>query len=193
MKNLGALLCMISALVGSVFSYKCHSCYCRNSTTCNETEIECIGSQCMTACQYFNIGENNTFKTIYRGCANETLCGTKGSAMVTNMKFRFNVFCCTGHLCNNQSYELPAENVTINGVKCPSSLCMGTLEECKSDKEVNCTGSMDRCLDYRAKVINPVGVVEEYSNKGCVNSDCCLHNFGNTIGIQEIHREYLKC
>ncbi|KAM4015194.1 phospholipase A2 inhibitor NAI-like [Anomaloglossus baeobatrachus] len=183
---------MTSSLVGSDSSYKCFSCWSYNSTTCNVSATECLGDRCMTASQYFNIGDK-TFKSVYRGCANKTLCGTKGSGIVKNMKFRFYVFCCTGNLCNNQSYELPLDNLTINGVKCPTALCTGTLEECKSDKEVNCTGSMDQCMDYRAKLKNPDGTVEKYSAKGCVNSDCCRYNFGSNIGFEEIDREYLKC
>ncbi|XP_077113485.1 uncharacterized protein LOC143768717 isoform X2 [Ranitomeya variabilis] len=55
MKNLVALLCVISALVGSVFSYRCMSGVSYNSTTCNVSEIECLAAGCMTVCQYFYI------------------------------------------------------------------------------------------------------------------------------------------
>ncbi|KAM4016938.1 uncharacterized protein ACNLHF_003094 [Anomaloglossus baeobatrachus] len=154
MKNLVALLCIISALVGSVFSYKCFSCFSPNSTTCNQSESECLGDRCMTASQYTFNGEVE-FKSLIKACANETLCGIKGAIARENVKFRFFVHCCTGNLCNTDKYELQEEDPKPNGKKCPSAYCTNTLEDCKSDKEVNCTGSMDRCFDYRAEVINP--------------------------------------
>ncbi|KAM4015052.1 phospholipase A2 inhibitor 31 kDa subunit-like [Anomaloglossus baeobatrachus] len=192
MKNLVALLCVISALVGSVFSNKCHLCWSHNSTTCNVTETECLGDRCMTASQYFN-ADKTVFKSIYKGCANDTLCETKGSGMVEKLNFRFYAHCCTGDLCNNQTYQLHEEDLTPNGKICPTALCLDTLEECETDKKMNCTGSMDRCLEYRAKLRNPDDTVVEYSVKGCVNSDCCNYNFDSIVGFKVLHRELLKC
>ncbi|KAM4015193.1 uncharacterized protein ACNLHF_001840 [Anomaloglossus baeobatrachus] len=192
MKNLVALLCMISALVGSVMSFRCYSCESLTSAKFNMSEIECLGSQCMTASQYFRSGEK-VFKAVYKGCANGTLCGMKGSEVMENIAYRFYVNCCTGELCNTDGYELPEEDPTPNGVTCPSACCNDTLEECKTDKRINCTGSMKQCVDYRAKVFNPDGTVEKYSVKGCINSDCCRFNFDSNIGIKEIQRVHLEC
>ncbi|KAM4016496.1 phospholipase A2 inhibitor gamma subunit B-like [Anomaloglossus baeobatrachus] len=192
MKNLVALLCMISALVGSVSCIRCYSCESRTSTKCNVSETECFGNRCMTACQYFKVGEKE-FTSIYRGCANDTLCGTKGSGIVENMMFRFHLTCCTGELCNTAQYELLEEDPTPNGVICPFACCNNTLEECKSDKMINCTGSMNKCLEYRAKVRIPDGTVKKLSMKGCVNSDCCRYNFDSYIAIEEQQRVLLNC
>ncbi|KAM4015639.1 phospholipase A2 inhibitor gamma subunit B-like isoform 1-T2 [Anomaloglossus baeobatrachus] len=192
MKNLVTLLYMISALVVSVFSYNCYSCSSRNSTTCNDTETECLGDRCMTAYQYVNLYEKKV-NSIYNGCANESLCGAKGSGMVEHVKFKFFAHCCTGNLCNNQTYEPPEDDLTPNGLKCPYSFCIGTLKECKSDKEINCTGSMNQCLEYRATLRNPDGTIANYSAKGCTNSDACQYNFDSKIAFQEIHRALLKC
>ncbi|KAM4015893.1 phospholipase A2 inhibitor and Ly6/PLAUR domain-containing protein-like [Anomaloglossus baeobatrachus] len=192
MKNLATLLYIISALVISVFSYKCYSCCSYNSTTCNVSETECLGDRCMAAFQDFKI-EGNEFKSILKGCANETMCGINGSATAKNSKFLFESHCCKGHLCNNQTYETPEDNLTTNGVTCPLSMCPGTLEDCKSEKEVNCTGSMDRCVDYRGTLKDPNGRESNYSAKGCTNSVACKYNFDSQILTEEIHRVFLKC
>ncbi|KAM4016141.1 uncharacterized protein ACNLHF_002593 isoform 3-T3 [Anomaloglossus baeobatrachus] len=154
MKNLVALLCLVSAHIGS---------------------------------------GKKLYKSIYKGCANETLCGAEGSDLMEIVKFRFYVKCCNGDLCNTDRYQLPKEDPTLNGKTCPSAFCKDTLEECKTEKEINCTGSMDRCYDYRGKVINPDETVEKYSLKGCSNSDTCKYNFDCAIGIVELHRESLIC
>ncbi|KAM4016140.1 phospholipase A2 inhibitor and Ly6/PLAUR domain-containing protein-like isoform 2-T2 [Anomaloglossus baeobatrachus] len=192
MKNLVILLCMISTIDISVFSYKCNFCWSPNSTTCEQSETECLGDQCMTVSQYYNLS-GKIYNSMYKGCANKTLCGTKGFTTVENVKFQFKVNCCIGDSCNNEGYELPKDDPTPNGVKCPSAYCINTLEECKGDKEMNCTGSMDRCLDYRATVRSPYGTDTNYSAKGCANSDCCNYNFDSKIGFEEIHRVLLKC
>ncbi|KAM4015196.1 phospholipase A2 inhibitor and Ly6/PLAUR domain-containing protein-like [Anomaloglossus baeobatrachus] len=192
MKTLVALLCTISALAGSVFSYKCISCMCRNSTTCLESETECLGDRCMAASQYYHLNRKE-LKSFYKGCANETLCEKKGSVIVKDGEFVFGTHCCTGELCNNQVYEIPKEDPTPNGVKCPVSMCLDTLEECKTDKKINCTGSMDRCIDYRATLRIFYGKDTKYSGKGCANSDLCRYNTDSNIGIDEMHRGYLKC
>ncbi|XP_075183701.1 uncharacterized protein LOC142256076 isoform X2 [Anomaloglossus baeobatrachus] len=151
MKNLVASLCLISALVVSALSYKCYSCFATNSTKCNASEIECLGNRCMTTSQYYD-RKVNMFKSILKSCANETMCGTNGSAAMDNIKYRFYAKCCTGDLCNTDGYELIPEDPSPNGVKCPFAYCIGTFEECNSTKEINCTGSMNRCFQYRGQV-----------------------------------------
>ncbi|KAM4015638.1 phospholipase A2 inhibitor and Ly6/PLAUR domain-containing protein-like [Anomaloglossus baeobatrachus] len=192
MKTLVALLCTISALAGSVFSYKCYSCMCRNSTKCQETVTECLGDRCMAASQYYYVN-GKELKSFYKGCANETLCEKKGSGVIKNVKFFMETLCCIGELCNNQVYELPKEDPTPNGVECPFSFCLGTLEECKTDKKIKCTGSMDRCIDYRATLRIEYARDTNYSGKGCVNNDTCRYNIDSNIGLEEIHRGHLKC
>ncbi|KAM4014878.1 phospholipase A2 inhibitor NAI-like [Anomaloglossus baeobatrachus] len=193
MKNLVTLLFMILAFVVSVFSYKCYSCLSKHSTKCNETQqTECIGDRCMTCSQLFYNGEK-MFKSIYKGCANESLCGAEGSDLMENVKYRFYTTCCTGELCNTDTYNLPNEDPTPNGKTCPSAYCKATLEECKTEKEINCTGSMDRCYDYRGKMRNPDDSVDLYSVKGCTNNVTCKYNFDSAIALTEIHRESLIC
>ncbi|CAJ0947463.1 unnamed protein product [Ranitomeya imitator] len=183
MKNLVVLVCVTSALVGSVFSYKCYSCFSRNSTTCNETETECLGDRCMTGSQHaYNNG--TVYNSILKGCANETLCGAKGSAVMENVKYRFYMNCCTGNLCNTDGYELPAEDPTPNGVKCPTAYCKGSFQECKTEKEMNCTGSMDQCFEFRGDTKDPGDTEGKYSVKGCMNSDSCKFNFDCALGFQ---------
>ncbi|CAJ0947465.1 unnamed protein product [Ranitomeya imitator] len=140
--------------LGEVFSYKCYSGFSRNSTTCDESETECLGDRCMTVCQY-SYNNGRMFKSIMKGCANETMCGANGSATVEHIKYRFHINCCTGNLCNSDGYKLPSEDPTPNGVKCPTAYCTGNLQECKSEKEMNCTGSMDQCFEFRSDVIDP--------------------------------------
>ncbi|XP_075184252.1 phospholipase A2 inhibitor gamma subunit B-like [Anomaloglossus baeobatrachus] len=146
----------------------------------------------MTVCQYFHSGEKD-YNSIYKGCANETLCASKGAEMMETIRFRFNAICCTGELCNTAQYEFAEEDPTPNGVMCPTAHCNDTLDECKTDKTITCTGSMDKCVEYRGKVHNPDGSVELYSAKGCANSDCCKYNFDTNIGIEKIHKVLVKC
>ncbi|KAM4014906.1 phospholipase A2 inhibitor NAI-like [Anomaloglossus baeobatrachus] len=191
MKNLLALLFMISAFVVSVFSYKCYSCFSLNSTTCNESQIECLGDRCMTASQFYD-REGDVFKSIFKSCANETLCGTNGSAASENVMFRFHANCCTGNLCNTDRYKILADP-TPNGIKCKSAFCTGKIEECTSDKMMNCTGSMNKCFTFRGKTMDPDLVWNNVSAKGCINDDACKFSFDSAIGVSEGQRQEFIC
>ncbi|XP_075184724.1 uncharacterized protein LOC142256747 isoform X2 [Anomaloglossus baeobatrachus] len=184
MKNLVTLLCMISALVVSALTYKCYSGFSSNSTTCKESEVECLGNRCMTASQYVD-RKGNVFKSILKSCANETFCGTNGSVAIKNAMYRFYVKCCTGHLCNTDGYELISEDPTPNGVKCPSAYFIGTFEKCNSTKEINCTGSMNRCFQYRGQARYPGDTWKNVSAKGCTNYIACKYNFKNIMAVPE--------
>ncbi|KAM4015770.1 uncharacterized protein ACNLHF_002387 [Anomaloglossus baeobatrachus] len=192
MKNLLALLFMISAFVVSVFSYKCNSCFSRNSTTCNESQIECLGDRCMTASQFYD-KEGDVYKSILKSCANETLCGTNGSVAIVNVIFRFYANCCTGNLCNTDGYNILAEDPTPNGVICPTAFCTDETKECTSDKLLNCTGSMKKCFKFRGKALDPSMAWENYSSKGCINDDACKVNFDTAIGVSEGQRQEFIC
>ncbi|KAM4016853.1 phospholipase A2 inhibitor and Ly6/PLAUR domain-containing protein-like isoform 1-T1 [Anomaloglossus baeobatrachus] len=192
MKSLVALLCTISAVVVSVFSYKCYSCISGNSTTCKESEVECLGDRCMTCSQFID-RKHKVLKSILKSCANETLCGAIGSIAIEKVMYRFYAKCCTGNLCNTDEYELPVEDPTPNGVKCPSAYCVGTLEECNSTKEMNCTGSMKNCFQFRGEVQHPGETWHNYSAKGCANNDACKYNFDSAVGLSERPRRELIC
>ncbi|KAM4014874.1 uncharacterized protein ACNLHF_001607 [Anomaloglossus baeobatrachus] len=192
MKNLVTLLCVIAALVGSVFSYKCYSCQSDNSTTCAVTTVNCLSSRCVTACQLFGVDNDNIY-SIYKGCANEILCGTNGSAVAESLNYRMNVQCCSGHLCNHHRYKLPKINLKRNGVKCPSGLHLGTLKEYKSVKKVACTGSMTQCLHYRATLKYPTGQVQNFSVQGCTDRNTCKYYFKRHIGFEVLKQDYLTC
>ncbi|XP_069802891.1 phospholipase A2 inhibitor and Ly6/PLAUR domain-containing protein-like [Dendropsophus ebraccatus] len=185
-------LLVFCALLGSAFPHQCISCVAENSTVCQESEMECIGSRCMTASQHYKNGDKE-FMSIYKGCDNETLCGVSGSVTEDpDVKIRACAACCSGDFCNNENFQRPEEDSTPNGVKCPSAYCAGTTDECESDKEIDCTGSEKQCYDYRGKVMNPDGNVGDYSSKGCINAPGCEHNFACLIKVKEIERK-LKC
>ncbi|XP_075183496.1 uncharacterized protein LOC142255930 [Anomaloglossus baeobatrachus] len=193
MKNLVALLCMVSALVGSVFSHKCYSGMSRMSKTCNVTENECLGDRCMTISQHiFNDGMQ--FWSIMKGCANETVCGANTSeAAAEKIKFQFHSNCCSGEFCNTDEYYLPPVDPTPNGAKCPTCYCSGILEECKCEKVMNCTGSMDHCFDYRQHMVDTGERDEKFSIKGCINPAACKINFKNNIGVNVKESKMEKC
>ncbi|KAM4016423.1 uncharacterized protein ACNLHF_002753 isoform 2-T2 [Anomaloglossus baeobatrachus] len=192
MKSLIASLCFISALVVSALSYKCYSGFSSNSTKCNVSEIDCLGNRCMTCSQYLDRG-GNMFKSILKSCANETMCGTNGSAALENIKYRFYTKCCTGHLCNTDEYQLITEDPAPNGVKCPSVYCIGTFEECNSTKEINCTGSMNRCFYFRGQARYPGDTWKNISAMGCTNYVACKYNFKNAISVPERSGAELIC
>ncbi|KAM4016933.1 uncharacterized protein ACNLHF_003089 [Anomaloglossus baeobatrachus] len=134
MKYLVTLLCLISALV-SALSYKCYSGFLSNSTTCKESEIECLGDRCMTCSQYVD--------------------------------------------------RVIPEDPTPNGLKCSSVFCIGTFEECNSTEEMNCTGSMNRCFQYRGQVQYPGDTWKNVSAMGCINCIACRYNIKNIIAVPE--------
>ncbi|KAM4016143.1 uncharacterized protein ACNLHF_002594 isoform 2-T2 [Anomaloglossus baeobatrachus] len=133
------------------------------------------------------------YKSILKSCANETLCGAKGSALMEKAKYRFYMNCCTGNLCNTDGYGFPTEDPTPNGAKCPTGYCTGSLLECKKDKEMNCTGSMDQCFEYRGDAIDPGHRERTFSVKGCINTDSCKFNFDCAIGVSEVKKKFVNC
>ncbi|XP_075697023.1 protein RoBo-1-like [Rhinoderma darwinii] len=186
-------LIVFCALLGSAFSHQCIYCLSTNSTVCNETEVECIGERCMTGSQYYH-NDDKVFYSIYKGCANESLCGAMGSMTRDfNVKIRIYASCCTGNKCNTDAFQLPAEDPKPNGVKCPSCYSKGTTKECTSTRPMKCTGSEKQCINYRGTVSNPDGSVEKYSVKSCINYDGCLNNFNCLIKVEEQNRVFLKC
>nr|UGY75777.1 sodefrin precursor-like factor C [Plectrohyla sagorum] len=186
-------LLVFCALLGSAFPLNCLSCLSANSTVCEASEMDCPGSQCMTASQYYHNGDK-TFNSMYKGCANESLCGLFGSlTQDPDVKIRVGAVCCSGEMCNIEVFNLPEEDTKPNGVKCPNSYCTGTTEECKSDKDIECTGSETKCIDYRGRVKNPDDSVEDYSAKGCINPEGCFYNFQILIKVEEIKGKLLKC
>ncbi|KAM4016264.1 uncharacterized protein ACNLHF_002666 [Anomaloglossus baeobatrachus] len=192
MKNLVAFVCMIFALVSSVLSYQCYSAFCPNSTTCKENVTECLGDRCMTACQYD--GLSGTYaKSMMKGCAIDTMCGDNGlAAAAEGDVYQFRVNCCSGDLCNTDGCYLPKEDPTPNGVTCPSAYCNGTMDECEPNKEMECTGSMDRCFVLSQRVINEAGEESESFIKGCANPDACKYNF-TEIAVDNEEKKYAKC
>ncbi|KAM4016005.1 uncharacterized protein ACNLHF_002516 [Anomaloglossus baeobatrachus] len=121
MKNLVDFLCIISALVISVFSFTCRFCRSYN-ITCNETEAEC-NNLCMTESIYYysNLLEGISYKRLQKGCANPHVCGKKRSADRESGKFRMSMNCCVGDLCNNDEYdfleEIQKEIITHSNTK----------------------------------------------------------------------------
>ncbi|KAG8541547.1 hypothetical protein GDO81_028544 [Engystomops pustulosus] len=192
MKNLVFLTSMVLALVSGL-SCRCVSCVNKTAPACTEeTEVECLGDECMTVFQYIN-DDGNVTKSIFKGCPDEGKCNKEGSITVGNNKFLFYAECCKRDLCNNQTYQLPANNTRLNGKTCPSCYTVNGTEECVSAKDVACTGSENRCFIYRALIILPDGTVGNYSAKGCTNTFSCEVNFDAAIGVKEIKRDYLWC
>ncbi|KAM3923127.1 phospholipase A2 inhibitor NAI-like [Leptodactylus fuscus] len=172
MKNLLALLCIVHALVTSVFSGKCKSCKSQTST-CEESEIECGKNQCMTLIR--NLERDGVeIKSIEKGCGNERICQTKESITLGNLKYQRYAHCCIGDLCNNDIPHNLEEDRKPNGVNCFSCYVKGTLGGCKGNNVTACLGSETRCMDYRATERTANGAVENYSRAGCANPKVCI-------------------
>ncbi|XP_056400087.1 phospholipase A2 inhibitor 31 kDa subunit-like [Hyla sarda] len=186
-------LLVFCALLGSAFPLKCISCLSKTSTECEgESEIECPGN-CMTGSQHFHNGDVDV-KSLYKGCANESLCGLFGSLTQENdVTIRVNAVCCSGDKCNDDEFFLPKEDTEPNGLSCPNAYCKGTNEECESDQEIECKGSETQCVEYRGRVKNPDDSEDDYSAKGCINPDGCKFNFGILIAVEELERILLDC
>ncbi|XP_066428742.1 phospholipase A2 inhibitor and Ly6/PLAUR domain-containing protein-like [Eleutherodactylus coqui] len=185
-------LIVFCALLGSAFSHRCYECMTANSKTCNPIETECIGSRCMTVSQYFQ-DDKHIFHSMYKGCANETMCGKQGMVTGKQLKFMGLIKCCNGDLCNNDEFQTPAENNTKNGLKCPFAYCKGSTEDCTPVEWKSCTGIENTCFEYRGEMSIPDESVGSYSLRGCSNPISCVCNFNVAIGINEIRRVALKC
>ncbi|KAM4016942.1 uncharacterized protein ACNLHF_003099 [Anomaloglossus baeobatrachus] len=105
MKNLVALLCLISALVGSGFSGQCKSCDCDVPSNCKETVVNCTTDRCMTSSLWrFNEEHGNMVKRIQRGCEAFMWCGINLSDDYGPNIVRLTHRCCPGPLCNTDGY-----------------------------------------------------------------------------------------
>ncbi|KAM4015058.1 uncharacterized protein ACNLHF_001744 isoform 2-T2 [Anomaloglossus baeobatrachus] len=142
----------------------------QSSTMKNLVPLLCMVSSLIGA-------EKDFFRSVIKGCANESVCGANGAA-ASEGKFNFHI---------------PAEDSTPNGVKCPTAYCIDTVEECNSTKEMDCTGSMNHCYDYREQVIDPGARNKNYSMKGCINSDACKNNLDNNVAVDVLVKKYAKC
>ncbi|KAM4016004.1 uncharacterized protein ACNLHF_002515 [Anomaloglossus baeobatrachus] len=103
MKNLVALLCLISALVGSAFSGKCRSCDCVVPSNCKETVINCSTNGCMTVSEWMYFNEDFE-KKIWKGCEDSMRCGVKRSEDSGIYIYKSKYNCCTGDSCNTDGY-----------------------------------------------------------------------------------------
>ncbi|KAM4016049.1 uncharacterized protein ACNLHF_002545 isoform 1-T3 [Anomaloglossus baeobatrachus] len=192
MKNLVTLICVIFALVSSVFSYKCYSAFCYNATKCDLSEIESHGYPCRTTSQYDEF-YGMIGRAILKGFTPEAACGIIGLAASLKYKIHFRVKCCFEDYCNTDGFCLPKEDTRPNGVKCPVAHCTGTLEECKTDQEMACTGSMNQCFEYREHLTNRGQRDGKYSMKGCANSVMCNLSFHNNFEPEVLKKRYGNC
>ncbi|XP_066428743.1 phospholipase A2 inhibitor and Ly6/PLAUR domain-containing protein-like [Eleutherodactylus coqui] len=189
-----AILIVFCSLLGSAFSYKCLSCSPLNSTVCAAKSIDCPTDQCMTASQNSTYG-GKTFSGVSKGCANDNMCGEYGSvSQDPHVKVRAIATCCNGKNCNTDPFHIPNDNLTLNGVRCPSAYCENTTKECKKGlKIVECRGSETCCFDYRGRIQDPQKIQKDYSVKGCNNPMACECNFNCLLQMKEIKREFLEC
>nr|UVZ00879.1 sodefrin precursor-like factor beta 4 [Eurycea tynerensis] len=81
---------------------------------------------------------------------------------------RYNTHCSS----DNSPLEVPPLNNTLNGYKCPDCFSdKSSTEECKSDKEIECTGREMECFEYRGIVQRTEKEIIHISLKGCVTTD----------------------
>ncbi|XP_071969221.1 protein RoBo-1-like [Engystomops pustulosus] len=195
MKNLVFMTCVLSALVVSVFSFRCYSYSTKNSTTCNKDKMEvvdCLGEKCVKACQYFYNGIT-VFESVFYGCAIDGLCETNGQSSGENLRYRFLATCCDTELCNDDECKLPKDDLTPNGLQCPTCYNSNSTEKCVSTKKMNCTGTEGECFEYRGSMKMPDESVQLYSVQGCSNNVTCNFNFDKHIKINELFRDELTC
>ncbi|KAM4016008.1 uncharacterized protein ACNLHF_002517 isoform 2-T5 [Anomaloglossus baeobatrachus] len=100
MKDLVALLFMISVLVVSAFSIKCKFCESSNFTCEEETEVECGTKRCMAHWKYRHYERCDI--TFRKGCADESLCRMRPT--IPGMPYEL-VYYCSSDLCNTHGFE----------------------------------------------------------------------------------------
>nr|UVZ00875.1 sodefrin precursor-like factor beta 2 [Eurycea tynerensis] len=176
MKGFTVALSLFAALLIQANSLECEQCKeIGNMTSCTGPIAPC--PEGTTKCTQGL--ENNTldgdiiltaFKSCYTPETPEVLCSVADHTVI-NSRILIRVTAACG--MNNDPFQVPPQNQTLNGYKCPDCFEEGTLDECISDEVKACTGTQTACFDIRAIGHRPGQANKLYSFKGCTTAVCC--------------------
>ncbi|XP_071969017.1 uncharacterized protein [Engystomops pustulosus] len=170
---------------------ECYECHARNSGTCNATVTKCqAGEKCIIINEEFIC--NGTYRSFYKGCSRNVPCDWQPYAKAnTGFSYRIYTKCCSEDR-NNGSYEMP-EPQEPSGVRCPGCFTQDTLEGCKSDGDMECRGTDDKCHTSYSTVLKPDDTIISFSFQGCISPKFCETDLGHLIGLQVLNSTVFTC
>nr|WCP86177.1 sodefrin precursor-like factor A [Lithobates vaillanti] len=175
----------------------CNRCWNIGSTECcDETELQCDGSGCMTSSEYCNVNGVD-YRTLQKGCSYEPLCDKCFSVTTKdNFLVRVSNACEDGDDPNaelNYSTDICDSQLKPNNYQCPSCFTVGNTDACESTGYVDCLGLEKECVDYGASVILSDGIPRDLSVKGCATTGACEIGFAAIPGGKELKRVRMIC
>ncbi|XP_040183168.1 phospholipase A2 inhibitor subunit gamma B-like [Rana temporaria] len=170
-----AVLCVLSALTATGYSFSCQLCVASDQTTCSGVNILCPTNYvCGTKLSNMTISGTSTL-TVNRLCSPPDQCNKSGSVTIPGGTVLVGMSCCYTSECNPPMPILSSmtDNST-NGITCRSCLTVNS-NECYNSNTIRCTGSETKCLLQNTKITGtqPVTV----AMRGCATEDIC--SFGS--------------
>ncbi|XP_077116131.1 phospholipase A2 inhibitor gamma subunit A-like [Ranitomeya variabilis] len=184
------------ALIGAAHGIKCKRCWVNDYTQCcNEKEIDCPGSKCMTVSEYCKC-KGVEFNTMQKTCAIEELCGVCYSASnIHGFQLRVSNECGDGERSNaDLNFKKICEDpLPLNKYKCPSCFLTNTTKGCTAEGEMICGGTETKCFRYGGTLQLSNGQTVGMSVQGCITELGCKYEYKPVPGVREIDRDHFIC
>ncbi|KAG8550000.1 hypothetical protein GDO81_029831 [Engystomops pustulosus] len=186
-------LTILCAISGADSDITCFQCLEKNSNDCEGKSVECPDStECYVKSEYYH-AMDASYNTVEKGCNTGSPCDV--SPYISNFfnkEIRMNVQCCRENNCNIGGFYIPPEPTEHYGRTCTSCYEDG-LEECVSDRKVQCLLEEDKCMKFIGTLRDPGGNVINRTFWGCASPLACEYKFGALIGLEEIDTKCLEC
>ncbi|XP_078511643.1 phospholipase A2 inhibitor gamma subunit B-like [Lissotriton helveticus] len=176
MRSLLAVFGLLAAVLSEGYSLCCEKCISHDSTSCHGPIKGCKkgSNTCYQGFENNTLGDNIRL-TAVKGCHNPQemppiLCKAP-EHMFTNsyLIYRFVAECGKGM----GELKVTPLNLIPNGKKCPDCFKVDTLEECKTDKLIECRGPETDCFNYQGTAERPGSGLMSYSFQGCSTPGLC--------------------
>ncbi|XP_078511642.1 phospholipase A2 inhibitor gamma subunit B-like [Lissotriton helveticus] len=176
MTSLLTVFGFLAAVLYEGHSLSCGTCLGHGSPLCQGSIETCdkVDDTCMQGYEN-NTLDADTRLTAVKACHNpqETppfVCKASDHYFrSTNFTVRFVAECGQ----EMGEFKVPPMNLTSNGKKCPDCFKEDTIEECKTDKLIECVGLQTDCLHFRGKAQRPGSDMTSYYLQGCATPNLC--------------------
>ncbi|XP_073457359.1 uncharacterized protein [Aquarana catesbeiana] len=196
MNKIFVFLILSCLVITGQLTTTCNWCWNIGSTECcDERELQCDGSGCMTVSEYSLTGTEE-YPTIQKGCSVPLLCGKCFSVTTKdNFLVRVSGQCEEGDGSNeNLNYkDICDTQLQPNNYQCPSCFSTGSPSGCESTGYVDCLGSEKECFDYGAFLRLSDGKPINMSIKGCLTTGGCDIGYAGVPGSKELQRDHMSC